>query len=103
MRIPTSVVSGSTSRTLTNRRSSLTQKPVRNSCAITALVARNLSCCAARSVTGVKDERRFVNVREVLPDTTLVGIRIYEFDDDYRLISISSAERGEFAEKNLWR
>ena len=51
----------------------------------------------------VKDERRFVNVREVLPDTTLVGIRIYEFDDDYRLISISSAERGEFAEKNLWR
>ena len=51
----------------------------------------------------VKDERRFVNVREVLPDTTLVGIRIYEFDADYRLISISSAERGEFAEKNLWR
>ena len=51
----------------------------------------------------VKDERRFVNVREVLPDTTLVGIRIYEFDDDYRLISISSAERGEFAGKNLWR
>ena len=51
----------------------------------------------------VKDERRFVNVREVLPDTTLVGIRIYEFDNDYRLISISSAERGEFAEKNLWR
>ena len=51
----------------------------------------------------VRDERRFVNVREVLPDTTLVGIRIYEFDADYRLISISSAERGEFAEKNLWR
>ncbi len=51
----------------------------------------------------VKDERRFVNVREVLPDTTLVGIHIYEFDDDYRLISISSAERGVFAGKNLWR
>jgi len=51
----------------------------------------------------VKDERRFVNVREVLPDSTLVGIRIYEFDGDYRLSSISSAERGEYAEKSLWR
>jgi lipopolysaccharide export system permease protein len=51
----------------------------------------------------VKDERRFVNVREVLPDTTLLGIRIYEFDSDYKLVSISSAERGQFAENSLWR
>jgi len=51
----------------------------------------------------VKDERRFVNVRQVLPDTTLVGIRIYEFDSDYRLISISTAETGEFAQESLWR
>lgn len=51
----------------------------------------------------VRDEQRFVNVREVLPDTTLVGIRIYDFDADYRLTAIISAERGEFAEKNLWR
>lgn len=51
----------------------------------------------------VKDERRFVNVREVLPDTTLVGIRIYEFDSDYKLTSISSAETGRFAQGSLWR
>lgn len=51
----------------------------------------------------VKDERRFVNVREVLPDTTLLGVRIYEFDSDYKLVSISSAERGQFAENSLWR
>ena len=51
----------------------------------------------------VKDELRFVNVREVRPDATLLGIRIYEFDRDYRLVSISASERGEFAEKNLWR
>ena len=51
----------------------------------------------------VKDEFRFVNVREVRPDAALLGIRIYEFDSDYRLISISAAERGEFAGKNLWR
>jgi lipopolysaccharide export system permease protein len=51
----------------------------------------------------VKDERRFVNVREVRPDTSLVGIRIYEFDGEYRLVSVSSAERGEFTGRNLWR
>lgn len=51
----------------------------------------------------VKDESRFVNVREVLPDSTLSGVRLYEFDDDYRLRSISSAERGEYAEANRWR
>ena len=51
----------------------------------------------------VKDERRFVNVREVLLDTTLVGIRIYEFDSEYRLRSISAAERGGVAGNNVWR
>ena len=51
----------------------------------------------------VKDELRFVNVREVRPDTTLVGIRIYEFDGDFRLVSISAAERSEFTDNSLWR
>ena len=51
----------------------------------------------------VKDELRFVNVREVRPDTSLVGIRIFEFDRDYRLLSVSMAERGEFTERNIWR
>lgn len=51
----------------------------------------------------VKDDRRFVNVREVRPDTSLAGIRIFEFDDAYRLISISSARRGEFIEENRWQ
>ncbi len=51
----------------------------------------------------VKDENRFVNVREVLPDATLLDVRIYEFDKDFRLSSISMARRGEFAGSNLWR
>lgn len=51
----------------------------------------------------VKDDSRFVNVREVLPDTSLTGVRIYEFDSDYRLQSISSAERGEYIGANRWR
>ena len=51
----------------------------------------------------VKDDRRFVNVREVLPDTSLAGVRIFEFDDQYRLKSISIAQQGRYAGKSIWR
>ena len=56
-----------------------------------------------RSGLWVKDELRFVNVREVLPDATLSGVRIYEFDPDHRLVSISFARRGEYLRTNLWK
>jgi len=42
----------------------------------------------------VRDGRRFVNVRSVLPDTSLQGVRIYEFDERAALVSISEAETG---------
>jgi lipopolysaccharide export system permease protein len=51
----------------------------------------------------VKDDRRFVNVREVQPDTTLSDIRVFEFDDQYRLKSISFAKQGRYLGKNMWR
>jgi len=51
----------------------------------------------------VKDDRRFVNVREVLPDTSLSDIRVFEFDDQYRLKSISFAKHGQYLGKNVWR
>lgn len=51
----------------------------------------------------VKDSRRFVNVREVLPDTTLSGVRIFEFDETLRLVSISSADRGAYLNDNRWQ
>jgi lipopolysaccharide export system permease protein len=51
----------------------------------------------------VKDDRRFVNVREVQPDTTLADIRVFEFDDQYRLKSISFAKHGQYRGKNMWR
>ena len=51
----------------------------------------------------VKDENRFVNVREIRPDASILGVRIYEFDADYRLSSISTAEVGEFAGGDTWR
>jgi len=56
-----------------------------------------------RSGLWVKDESRFVNVREVKPDSSLSCIRIYTFDSDYRLRSISYAESGKFMKNNTWR
>lgn len=51
----------------------------------------------------VKDDRRFVNVREVQPDANLTDVRVFEFDDQYRLKSISFAKRGQYVGKNVWR
>jgi len=51
----------------------------------------------------VKDDGRFVNVREVLPDATLSGIRIFEFDRDYRMLSIVDAKSGQFLGDGIWQ
>jgi len=51
----------------------------------------------------VKDDRRFVNVREVQPDTSLSDVRVFDFDDQYRLQSISFAKQGRYLGKNMWR
>ena len=51
----------------------------------------------------VKDDRRFVNVREVQPDANLTDVRVFEFDDQYRLKSISFAKGGQYIGKNVWR
>jgi lipopolysaccharide export system permease protein len=51
----------------------------------------------------VKSESRFVNVRQVMPDSTLKGVHIYEFDDEFRLVSMSQAAAGHYAGANTWR
>lgn len=56
-----------------------------------------------RSGLWVRDEGRFVNVGEVRPDTRLIGVKIYEFDRDYRLRSISYAAEGEYLPPNKWK
>jgi lipopolysaccharide export system permease protein len=56
-----------------------------------------------RSGLWVKDENSFVNVGRVLADATLQDIRIYRFDSDYRLLTISQAHRGTYVRDNLWR
>lgn len=49
----------------------------------------------------VKDGHSFVNVENVLPDATLLNLHIYEFDDHFRLRSISIAKKGSFVD-NRW-
>jgi lipopolysaccharide export system permease protein len=56
-----------------------------------------------RSGLWVKDGLSFINVREVLPDTTLRDVRVYTFDDQHRLLSISAAERGNHMPSGYWR
>lgn len=69
------------------------------------LKAQNLRVSAKefRSGVWVKDERSFVNVKGVLPDTSLMGINIYEFDDTYHLRSIISAEHATYIEGQRWK
>lgn len=65
--------------------------------AITGIVAQEF-----RSGLWLKDDRRFINVREVNADSTLSGVQIYEFDGDYRLLSISRAQRGSYLIEREW-
>ncbi len=56
-----------------------------------------------RSGVWLKDDGSFVNVRSVLPDTSLLDISIYQFDDNYRLRSITAAERASYHDGGYWR
>jgi lipopolysaccharide export system permease protein len=51
----------------------------------------------------VRTDTRFVNVGQVLPDSTLKSVKIYEFDNDFRLRSISQAATGRYVGANTWR
>lgn len=66
--------------------------------AITGVIAQEF-----RSGLWVKDERSFVNVAQVMPDAVLLGVKIYEFDGEHRLRTISLAQRGEYLSNNRWR
>ena len=73
--------------------------------------AKGLRLKATRSIVArefrsgfwVKDDKRFVNIQDVTPETELLNVRIYEFDREYRLTSISRAEKGTYAGPNTWR
>lgn len=50
-----------------------------------------------------KQDWTFVNIKSVLPDMTLLGVHIYEFDPDLRLKAMRVADSGTFVEDGLWR
>ena len=51
----------------------------------------------------VRDGRRFVNVRNVMPDTSLQEVLLYEFDGKAALVSISEAKTGSYDKSEGWR
>jgi lipopolysaccharide export system permease protein len=46
---------------------------------------------------------RFVNVQKLNPNSTIEGVRIYEFDSQFRLEDVRTAQRGEFIAPDHWR
>jgi len=56
-----------------------------------------------RSGVWVKDEHSFVNVKNVMPDTSLSNIDIYQFDDTFHLQSITNAKRANFIDDGRWQ
>ena len=56
-----------------------------------------------RSGLWVKDGVLVINVRTMLPDRTMLNARVYEFDADYALVSISEARRGVHDGTDQWR
>lgn len=56
-----------------------------------------------RSGVWAKDEHSFVNVKNVMPDTSLLNIDIYRFDETYHLQAITNAKRADFIEDGNWQ
>jgi len=57
----------------------------------------------ANGLTGETIGTRFLNVQEVRPDGELVGVRMFEFDNDYRLQSMIMATRGKLGTDHTWK
>lgn len=55
-----------------------------------------------RSGIWLKDDNSFVNIREVMPDASLAGIKIYSFDKAHRLREITYADRGHHTSSGRW-
>jgi len=77
-------------------------------------LAQTVRAAAMGNATGVvaqqfesgfwfKQDLTFVNIRTVLADMTLVGVRMYEFDKNLRLTTVRSAESGRYAGDGRWR
>ena len=56
-----------------------------------------------RSGLWVKDGASFVNVRDVRPDGQLLRVRIFDFDDGFRLHRVREAATGAYAGDGEWQ
>jgi lipopolysaccharide export system permease protein len=54
-------------------------------------------------MSGTVTGSRFFNVRQVKPDGTLIDVKLYEFDTNFRLRSITLAKTGTFKGNNNWQ
>ena len=55
-----------------------------------------------RSGLWFKDEGSFINAREARQADLLQDVRIFDFDPDYRLKSITRADRAQYLAKGVW-
>jgi lipopolysaccharide export system permease protein len=62
----------------------------------------NVIASKFRSGFWVKDERSFINIQNVTTETELLNMRIFEFDEQFRLKSIRIAASAKFADKGRW-
>ncbi len=62
-----------------------------------------VSLQAFRSGVWVKDEYSFVNVRSVMPDTSMSDIEIYNFDDTFHLKTIVHAAHAIYLQPGSWQ
>ena len=70
----------------------------------TRLAAKtNMVASKFRSGFWVKDERAFINIQNVTPESDLIGIRIFEFDEQFRLKSIRLAASGKYLSSGNWQ
>lgn len=56
----------------------------------------------ADGVTGETVGSRFLNVRTVQPNGELLGLKIYEFDTNFHLVSLITAARADYQGGNQW-
>jgi lipopolysaccharide export system permease protein len=65
--------------------------------AMSAMIGQDL-----QSGLWFKDEGSFINVREARQANVLRGVRIFQFDADYRLRKMTVAERGDYRGEGVW-
>ncbi|WP_035058886.1 LPS export ABC transporter permease LptG [Andreprevotia chitinilytica] len=56
-----------------------------------------------RSGVWVKDGKQIINISEMLPDLTILGIRIYEFGDGLTLTRMLEGDEGSYIDEGNWQ